>query len=473
MHLTGVQVFCQRAGGASEELRLVGAAADFVRPLEVGECAPADGPWGVLDDSRATHWDIWPEINKPHSLVLLLAAPCEIGEEDELVVRLECLCPRHPQAKLGRFRISACEEGRVVPDQLFLTAIRGEALLERNALAAAHLARGEATEALELLSRPPVDPGRDEAARLLLLADAQAMLGRTDEAQAAWNQFAGAPQSPQFLRPLQPLFVRLAVEAGGLDRAEADRRLGRSLDLELATLSKAIQAAPSNAAAHWARAVRLARFGSWKESAKDGARFVELYPNGFSSRFVAAPVMLLADDKDGWRAACRWMIANCRPGEIQPADFTCKIALLLPEEFDVKTLPIKTVQDASLKASVWRGFYLFNCALIAYRQDDWEGAIKISQEAPAVLLKDQPLDQAAPVIAAGRLVQAMSEHRLGRTEEAIRLLSEAHKLVPSELQNLGTPEYAGSLPVSSSVVSGDWLITEILRREAASLIMAD
>lgn len=43
-------------------------------------------------------------------------------------------------------------------------------------------------------------------------------------------------------------------------------------------------------------------------------------------------------------------------------------------------------------------------------------------------------------------------------------------MIPAELRGLGTESYRGPLPVAAEAISHDWLIPEILRREANVLL---
>jgi hypothetical protein len=59
-------------------------------------------------------------------------------------------------------------------------------------------------------------------------------------------------------------------------------------------------------------------------------------------------------------------------------------------------------------------------------------------------------------------LRAMAQHQLGQAEEASKALAEATSLVEGHLPRLATGELGGGWH--------DWLIPEILRREAAGLI---
>ena len=60
------------------------------------------------------------------------------------------------------------------------------------------------------------------------------------------------------------------------------------------------------------------------------------------------------------------------------------------------------------------------------------------------------------------LLLAMAQHQLGQTEEASQAFAEASALIEEHLPKLATGELGGGWH--------DWLIAEILRREAAKLI---
>ncbi len=67
----------------------------------------------------------------------------------------------------------------------------------------------------------------------------------------------------------------------------------------------------------------------------------------------------------------------------------------------------------------------------------------------------------------------MAQHQLHEEDQAREALAEATAIIPYDLATLGSPEFHGSLPVGEAMVHLDWLIAEILRREAALLIHKD
>ena len=82
-------------------------------------------------------------------------------------------------------------------------------------------------------------------------------------------------------------------------------------------------------------------------------------------------------------------------------------------------------------------------------------------------------EKRGPAGALALLVLAMAQHRLQQADRSRYSLAKATALIPHQLATLGSPDFKGPLPVGADVVGHDWLIAEILRREAALLILKD
>lgn len=219
-HLTEIRVSRRQLDGTLQPLRISRAAADMVRKCD-SSCSLLNGPWGVFDGTHQTRWDVWPEPNQPHWLVLQLESPCEFSDQDELIVELDCLDPVWHQAKLNRFRISCCDDSAVADTYEMLAAVRRRALTGMPALAGSRLVLGDFKGARELVESEGTT-ARDEPSRLLLLAWTQSTLEETESAKATWNRFAQSPGSLSFLRPLQPRILELAESLGGMSRTDAE-----------------------------------------------------------------------------------------------------------------------------------------------------------------------------------------------------------------------------------------------------------
>ncbi len=98
LHLSGVEAWIFRAGGAApEKIGFTRALSDFD---QTGFAAPT-----LIDGDPKTSWAIHPRVGEPHHAILKPAAPLTFADGDRLVIALQQL--QGGQHILGRFRLSA------------------------------------------------------------------------------------------------------------------------------------------------------------------------------------------------------------------------------------------------------------------------------------------------------------------------------------------------------------------------------
>jgi len=238
---------------------------------------------------------------------------------------------------------------------------------------------------------------------------------------------------------------------------------------ELAALTAALEKDPKNAGVYFDRATWYARRGRWQECAKDFQARIELLPQDPIPWVPPAAAMLLAGDVEGYRGLCRRMIEQYRgTQDARDAGLVLKVCLLLPGS-STAGLPREILAKALDRGEV-RGSRLSWAAaargLAAYRAGDYPEAVRWSSKVEA-----SAYDGRCGVLAL--LIRALAEHQLRRPDEARRAFLEAATLVPGELRTLGPGDPTGQRPVGSSVVHHDWLVAEILRREAEGLLFPD
>jgi hypothetical protein len=142
------------------------------------------------------------------------------------------------------------------------------------------------------------------------------------------------------------------------------------------------------------------------------------------------------------------------------ADKTCKACLLLPGVVDASALPLKTLASALDDGSApdWFHKYGYACrALAAYRAGDaGQAAHWVRKSQASKGYANSPAVQALVLS-----LLAMAHHQSGKFQKASEAFSQADRLVEEHLSKLASGTLGGW---------PDWLIAEILRREASQLI---
>ena len=348
------------------------------------------------------------------------------------------------------------------------------------ALGAARFVRGDTAGAAEDLTRAVEADADAGTAAWLLLALAEKERKRTGPAQQAYEKAMKGISR----RPLDSLATWLArramVEIEGLSAPAADSRLRTWADAhELAELTVNLGSGPTEAEAYGTRAAWFACRGRWKEAARDRVMQTELDPRDLYAWLWAGALLLLADDPDGYGKLCNRMTPLIdTPLSLWDTEVVCKVWLLHPGKLDGVKGALQRLQKAVKEndGEDWLQPWLAATqALAAYRAGDYAQTVQDSDRAH-VLSGARPLgpgdqsvdpgDRSAALTAMVFVVRAMAEQRTNRPGEAKRYYNAASALIPRELRTLGSPAYQGPLPVDANVVDRDWLIAEILRREA-------
>ncbi len=236
------------------------------------------------------------------------------------------------------------------------------------------------------------------------------------------------------------------------------------IERELARLASELDADPNSVTLLNNRGVLLARLGRWRESADDYLQVVQRFPMRRFHWGIAATPLLMAGDKAAFEKHCQAMVEQFRnTTEADVADTVCKTSLLLPDVVQLSDLPIDVLRTGASdpKWEQYRPWFLACCALISYREGEPQAAIEWTEK-----MRDFIAQPGALALC----VRAMSEFRLDRVDAARKSLQEAEQQIPLQLKTLGTPDGTGPLPAPLGIAEHDWLVAEILRREAAELI---
>jgi hypothetical protein len=205
-HLTEFRAFVKRPGQDPAPIIFRSASASHVRAISEG-AGPNDGPLAAIDGNPMTLWDIWPKPSKNHWLLLRLSEPLDLKETDELIVQLEFLDPRWPNAQLGHFRISVSDTAEAILRSHLRQAIAENELSGFNLLTAAYLISGNLDPAIEALESAESDTIPVNVGTRLLLSTVARKLRGDDIAQSS-KQLSDWLQSNQ----LPPSLGRLTID---------------------------------------------------------------------------------------------------------------------------------------------------------------------------------------------------------------------------------------------------------------------
>lgn len=414
----------------------------------------------AISGKPGDYWGVWPENSKPHQLLLELEEPLQLEEETPVEIRLEFLNSVYQLGSLGRFRLSATEADNAVEVQQAKSALSDNQLPGRLDLPLVLLALKQPDRALHHLEQLPESlDAPEQGIRLLLLSQAYRELNQEKLARDNYEQLT--PWLRRFALPdtLQERAIEVMTNVGGLDAIQARAALNH-----WSLLGNLHREQPITASDYNSRAMQYARLGEWRKSADDHLQCCRLDPAERMYWLRAAPCLLLAGEDALYRKHCRDMVAQFRATETPTvADVVCKVSLLKPGVIDLSELPIQKLREAlqDAESEPFRMWFETCCGLYAYRQGEWQVAV---DQVKKYTNGPPPINTLAMVI------RAMAEHQLGHPEEARTWLMQAEVTIPKELRSLGTEAYKGSLPVPATIVSPDWLIPEILRREAATLM---
>jgi tetratricopeptide (TPR) repeat protein len=224
------------------------------------------------------------------------------------------------------------------------------------------------------------------------------------------------------------------------------------------SFTKVVALAPDDVPLLRERGQIYVRLGRWKEAVADHKRLVELTPANTMAWLRAAPLFVLADDLEGYRGHGRGMVDRFGASDnLSVAERTIKACVLMPDVVvDLEPL-LSRLQSALDDGSAPGGMRKWGnlaLAMAAHRAENAKTALERigkSRQSPGY----KETEAAAAILLC---LTAMSQQRLGEPEKARHSLRQAGDLIDEHFSGLTTGEAA---------VAHDWLIAEILRREAA------
>jgi TPR repeat protein/serine/threonine protein kinase len=227
-------------------------------------------------------------------------------------------------------------------------------------------------------------------------------------------------------------------------------------------LTPTIQSAPHNLGLLACRAGILARRGRFQEAAADFTRAVELDPDEYLNWHSLAPLLLQTGQLDAYREHCATSLTHFGSStDPYVAERIAKDCLLIPSA-GVNLELIDKMVDVSLRAGTSHPAIPW-CQLVRgladYRQERFNSAVEWIVKA-----LDRPTDDYPTRRCQAMMVLAMAHFQLRHTNEAKVALSLGIARAQDQLPTLES----GDLQQST-----DWLIANVLMKEAISLIEAE
>lgn len=257
--------------------------------------------------------------------------------------------------------------------------------------------------------------------------------------------------------PDDPFVLSVAADrlcnSGRLE--DAEKVYGRVI--EVCTL--AIEAHPEAAWIYECRAIAYVKRSQLEKAARDFEKATELTPGDALARYRVALVRLHLGDRDGYRKVCAGMVEHFgATANVDAAYWAVWTSTLAPDAV-TDWQAVVQMGEKSLAADPKNCDKLQHLGAVLYRAGRFEEAAKRLIEAEAAFPETK---NARSSIIYNWLFQAMSEHRLGRTDKAKEWLEKAIKDIKQPPQDRPSDGAARA-----------WnrqLTLRLLRREAEELL---
>jgi serine/threonine protein kinase len=246
-----------------------------------------------------------------------------------------------------------------------------------------------------------------------------------------------------------------------LDRQEEGvEYLRQSLSARIAGYDKRIAAQPENPGHYATRAHLHARRGDFERSANDYTLALDLDPGQHWWWFQRLALRLYTGDRQGYEQDCRETFRRFSKGpEPELIERACKGSLLVPDA-PVDLAELRKAMDAPTKPPhpSLQGWMRITRGMLEYRSGNYDRALYWLQRG-----RDGNIHTSGMALA--DYYAAMACYRLGRVEQAQKVLRMAVRLTPPDTFALTDRD-----PLEAGSAVHCWLICQIARREAEALI---
>ena len=197
------------------------------------------------------------------------------------------------------------------------------------------------------------------------------------------------------------------------------------------------------------------RFASILDQAAElGEIYIDQDPQNRSRWLNVAPLLVLAEDQAGYREFCNSMVEQfADTTELTAAESTCKACLLIPDAVAISRLPVQSFADPLDEGTAPSWFRIWGWAArawVAYRSDDLESSDRYLERGWSIA--SSPGERVLL-----HSITALNRQKQGDSEASRDAIHQARSLIDTHL------------PKASANQLHDWLIPQILIREAERL----
>ncbi len=218
-------------------------------------------------------------------------------------------------------------------------------------------------------------------------------------------------------------------------------------------LDMAIEKQPDDEGLLSERASRHICSLDWEKAAADYSRAAEINPDGYWA--YHGPTLILAGNSEEYRRRSQERFEDLRSGDPTPWQISC--CMLLPDSVDISKVP-KELYEVELDVNnvAWD---FSRRVLISYRIGDLEKA----QRWANMLIKSEYFKYNPHRKSQTLSIMAMCHQQKGELDQAQNMLQQASEILDENLPKL----------TSDQLQVDDWLVADVLCREAKELIGSD
>jgi len=208
----------------------------------------------------------------------------------------------------------------------------------------------------------------------------------------------------------------------------------------------------------FASGMRRAKARQWRDAANDFVAVTKLNPADHFHWYRQATLLAWLEDQQAYRFHCTEMLQRfADPSEPYIAERIAKACLLLPGAADMKRVVALADKAMAVEGHAYYRYFQMARALAHYRASEFQQAIDLAGK--SAVADERFFNINVPA----HLIVAMSQHRLSRAADAHKALGQArHTMNRDWFPKLESGQLDDGWH--------DWLICQILHREAERLI---